>query len=616
MSKQARLNNKILIIEDEPLVMEAVRNFLKGEAYDIFTAENGQDGLALYNKENPDVIILDLELPVMDGFQFLNHLNLSYNDSCSVLIITGYGNQENIKKCYEYGISGFLRKPFNEYELRGLVKHSIALKREQRKAEYLASFPKISLNPLLEVNASGEITFYNDAAINVLNELGVNKNLKLFLPENINEILEELKQEKEALISRETQIKDRIFDENIHVIPQFGVVRIYTRDITKRKQAEKQLVKLQTAVEQSPSIVVITDVNGNVEYVNPKFSELTGYTAEETIGRNLYILKSGRQSNKIYKELWDSINEGFEWHGELHNRKKSGEFYWESASISPIRNKDNVVIHFVKVAEDITRRKNTEEELFKHHHKLEDLVDKRAGELKKTYEQLIHSEKLSAIGKLSATIAHEFNNPIFGIANVLRMIKNELEMDPDLLNLVTLSLRECDRLSELVSRLKEFHRPSSGGRLYADINIIIDEVAALMIKTFQFKNITFQKNFAADLPLIKVVPDQIKQVILNMLNNAEQAMPKEGGEIQVSTKINNKFLNIDIYDSGAGIKDDDIESLFEPFFTTKKADGTGLGLSVSYGIIKDHGGDIKVSSKQGKGATFTIILPLNDFVSY
>ncbi len=611
MQENQIFNNKILIIDDEPIVVDTIRQSLSREDYNLISSNNGKKGLDLFKRENPALVILDLDMPEIDGFQFLEHIKLAYSDPCSVIVLTGHGRHENVEKCYHYGISAFLRKPFNVYELRGLVKHSISLKHEQQRAEYLASFPQINLNPLLEVDFTGEITFYNKAAINVLKELGVNEDVKLFLPDNIFEILERLEQKKEGQISREVKIRDRIFEEKLHIIPKYNVVRVYTRDITKRKQTEKQLFKLNTAVEQSPSVVVITDVNGYVEYVNPKFSELTGYTADETIGRNLYILKSGVQSKIIYKELWDTISAGNEWRGELHNRKKNGEFYWEFVSISPIRNMENAITHFVKVAEDITRRKQAEDELHKHHHQLEELVDKRAIKLKKAYEQLMHSEKLSAIGKLSASIAHEFNNPIFGIANVLKMVKNEAQMTPEQMELVMLSIRECDRLSRLISKLNDFHLPSSGAKVLTDINKAIDDVIMLMQFKFKSRKIKFQKICVGDLPSIKIVPDQIKQVILNILNNAEQAIPKEGGQIKLEAVFIETYVKIEISDSGAGIKEEDVKSIFEPFFTTKEVKGSGLGLSVSYGIIKEHGGDIKVCSTPGKGTTFTIILPVN-----
>ena len=149
----------------------------------------------------------------------------------------------------------------------------------------------------------------------------------------------------------------------------------------ERKWAEEQIRKLSTAVQQSPSVIAITDLKGNLEYVNPKFTELTGYASEEAIGENPRILKSGELPDEIYKDLWDTISSGKEWHGEFHNKKKNGEFFWEAASISPIFNKQGKITNYIKVAENITERKQAEEAL-----------KKRMTELEIFYETTVNRE--------------------------------------------------------------------------------------------------------------------------------------------------------------------------------------------------------------------------------
>ncbi len=384
------------------------------------------------------------------------------------------------------------------------------------------------------------------------------------------------------------------------------------RDITERKRTEERLLKLTTAVEQSPAIVVITDVNGKIEYANPKFTKLTGYDLREINGKNPRILKSGIQSREVYKRLWNTILSGNEWRGELHNMKKNGELYWEAVSISPIRNAKNVVTHFIKVAEDITRRKLAEDEVIKYEKHLEDLVEERSNELKTTYDKLVHSEKLSAVGNLSASIAHEFNNPIFGIKNVLKIVKDKKVIDEESETFLGMADRECDRMSDLIDKLRDFHRPSSGKKELFDVHLAINDTLLLSGKKLQNRHIKLEKDFCDNLPLIEVVPDQIKQVILNLINNAEHAILKEeGGKIRITTETNNDCVKINIQDNGCGINSRDIKSIFEPFYSTKGIKGTGLGLSISYGIIKEHGGEITVNSREGAGTIFTITLPVN-----
>ncbi|MGR3317670.1 MAG: ATP-binding response regulator [Candidatus Anammoxibacter sp.] len=603
------LNNKILIVEDEPNVVNSIREALEKEPYKIVSADNGRVGLEIFEKENPVLIILDLRMPVMDGIEFLEHIKLSSSDPYSVIVLTGHGEDSDIKECFKLGISVFLRKPFNIYELRGLVKHSISSKQAEMQIKNLAKFPDEDPSPVLRISKDGTIIYANAASSSLLKLW--NCRMNQHLPNPLRRLISNVfdsgsSQEIEAVCEND------IFSLIITPVVDEDYINIYGHDVTKREQMEEEIHKLSTAVEQSPSVVMITDVNGSVEYVNPKFTKLTGYTIEETIGKNLYILRSGRQSNEVYKRSWSTITSGNEWHGELHSKKKSGEYYWEYVSISPIKNANNVITHFVKVAEDITNRKQAEEDLQRHHYQLEDVIDERTSELKKTYGQLLHAEKLAAVGRLSASIAHEFNNPVNGIRNVLELLGNKARLNKGNKKLADMAIRECDRMSNLIMKMRDFYRPSSGRKVPVDIHKTIDEVLVLCKKQFETRKIKLKKDYATDMPAIQAVADQIKQVVLNLLNNAEQAISGKGGKIKISTETFKKEIRVHIQDDGCGITPEDMKHIFEPFFSTKSVKGTGLGLSVSYGIIKEHGGDIKVSSQPSNGTDFTIILPINN----
>ncbi|MEW6521756.1 MAG: ATP-binding protein [Thermodesulfobacteriota bacterium] len=260
---------------------------------------------------------------------------------------------------------------------------------------------------------------------------------------------------------------------------------------------------------------------------------------------------------------------------------------------------------------EISERKYAEENLQEAHDKLEERVAERSEALEKTYNQLLHAEKMSAIGKLAASIAHEFNNPIYGIRNVLDGLRKRQNLDERTMDMVNLAVKECDRIAKLTQDLQSFNRPTSGLMILLDVHEAIEDMLLLVKKDFSQKKIKVKKHFADDLPAIQGIPDQIKQVMLNMLNNAGAAMP-EGGVITISTEKQQEGVAIRIADTGIGIKPEDMDRIFEPFFSTKPAvKGTGLGLSVSYGIIKRHGGSIEVESSPGKGTTFTILLPFS-----
>lgn len=226
--------------------------------------------------------------------------------------------------------------------------------------------------------------------------------------------------------------------------------------------------------------------------------------------------------------------------------------------------------------------------------------------------QLMHSEKLSSVGKLSASIAHEFNNPIYGVRNALELIREEAQMDEDLKGLAKMAVKECDRMASLVAKLRDFYSPSSDFPVPMDIHEAIDDMVSLNKNRWRAQGILVARAYAPNMPKIEAIPDQIKQVILNLLQNAEEALSStKGGEITITTKVFPEIIEVQIQDTGAGIAPGIIGSVFQPFFTTKSAiKGTGLGLSVTYGIIKKHGGDIRVDSQPGKGTTIAFTLPI------
>lgn len=242
---------------------------------------------------------------------------------------------------------------------------------------------------------------------------------------------------------------------------------------------------------------------------------------------------------------------------------------------------------------------------------LEEKVRQRTAQLEASHDQLLHSEKLSALGKLAASISHEFNNPILGIRNILEQIQSSVSLDSEFKELVQLAIRESSRVMDLATKLKQFYRPSTGNMTLLDLHVILDDMIVLKNKNFLEKKIKLVKQYSTQLPKIKAVEDQLKQVILNLLQNAEESYSPEGGTLEVSTDQTDSGVEIKIKDAGCGIAEQHVKNIFEPFFTTKSAvKGTGLGLFVSYGIIKRHGGDIRCDSAPGKGTVFTISLPL------
>jgi two-component system NtrC family sensor kinase len=231
--------------------------------------------------------------------------------------------------------------------------------------------------------------------------------------------------------------------------------------------------------------------------------------------------------------------------------------------------------------------------------------------LRKTQEQLLQSEKLAAMGRLTSQVAHELNNPLYGIMNTLELLKTEVSPQSKRRKILEMAHSETIRLSEMLRKMLSFSKPDQEKRQPVDINNILDEILLLHEKQLRELDIKIISDFADGLGWVNASKNQLRQVFLNMVANARDAMPT-GGSLTVSTSDDADLVKIKITDTGMGIPEENLSKIFDSFFTTKdEVKGVGLGLSVCYGFIKDHGGDITVQSQVGSGTTFTITLPVH-----
>lgn len=245
---------------------------------------------------------------------------------------------------------------------------------------------------------------------------------------------------------------------------------------------------------------------------------------------------------------------------------------------------------------------------------LELKFNQQTQELQESQKQYMHAEKLSLIGKLSASIAHEFNNPLQGILSILQGLNKRAILEEEDKELLLAAIDEGDRIKNLIRSLQDFNRPSSGRTTVMDVHSSIDLILLLNKSDFNGRRISVVRNYTENLPQILAVSDQIKQVILNLLTNAADACEKcSNCVITISTRQENDKVAVAIKDTGSGIKPENIEFIFHPFFSTKsEVKGIGLGLSVSHTIVKKHHGEILVESQLGEGTTFTVLLPINE----
>jgi len=372
-------------------------------------------------------------------------------------------------------------------------------------------------------------------------------------------------------------------------------------DISDRKKMERELKEandfLMNLIESSVDGIIVTNMKGDILIFNRGAEDILGYNREEVVGkmniRNIYPPGVAREVMEKLKSP-DFGGVGKLTSFPILHRRKDGELVEGDLSASIIFDEKGNEIASVGIFKDLRERLRIEREL------------------QKMQEALLQSEKLAAMGRLTSQIAHELNNPMYGIMNTLELLKTEIPPESKRRRILELSLSEIQRLSEMLRSMLSFSKPEEEKRRAVKIDELIEGILLVMEKQMKESNIHVETSFDPDIPEIMASTNQMRQVMLNMFKNAKEAMPT-GGTLLVRTGREDNKVLIHIQDTGIGIPEEVKHKIFDAFFTTKqKVKGVGLGLSVCYGIIRDHGGEIKVKSEEGKGTTFTISLPIKN----
>lgn len=370
------------------------------------------------------------------------------------------------------------------------------------------------------------------------------------------------------------------------------------QDITEQKKANETILKFSKSIEQSPSTIVITDVKGNIEYVNPKFTEVTGYTLAEVLGKNPSILKSGQMSPETYAELWTTIKSGEVWRGEFLNKRKNGELYWEWATMTSIKNEDGAITNYLSIKEDISSRKKMEADL---------IIAKNKAE---------ENDRLKSA--FLANMSHEIRTPLNSIIGFSELLSDpgfESDQRYDFARIITNS---GNNLLSIISDIMDISKIEAGQveikkNVFSVKRLIQDIHHEYQIKA-HMKGVEFHisKDLSPDDLLIESDQTKVKQVLVNFVGNALKFTEK--GTIEIGAKVIGRSVQIFVKDTGIGIPEQYHARIFERFRQvegsyTRKYGGNGLGLAISKSLIEMLGGTIEMQSQEGKGSLFYFTLP-------
>ena len=388
------------------------------------------------------------------------------------------------------------------------------------------------------------------------------------------------------------------FVSNVYLVDHSKVIQCNIRDITARKRDDAERKQLLAAIEQAGEGIVMTDAQGRIEFVNPAFEQMTGYSHTELLGRNPRLLKSDAHDELFYHDLWETISSGRTWAGRMVNKRRDGTLYTEETTISPVREISGRIVNYVAVKRDIT-------------------------EHLRLAAQFQQAQKMEAVGLLAGGVAHDYNNMlgvILGYAELaLEKVGPTNPLHADLEIIITAAKRSADITRQLLT----FARKQTIVPVTLDLNQTVEAMLA-MIRRLIGEDIDLAWLPKANLRPVKMDPTQVDQILANLCVNARDAF-NGAGKITIETAnvvfdaaycadhfgfIEGAYVLLTVSDDGCGMNKEVMAHIFDPFFTTKKEGlGTGLGLSTVHGIVKQNDGFINVYSEPGKGTTFRIYLP-------
>lgn len=619
------VNGVVLVFRDVTEAYHAQESLRISEERFHRALENIPDGIAIYDQDLKIQFINTAALQ-LTGRSFSDFIGKRDEDIWPPQVYQSY--LPIIRKAIDTGIVQFLEtdlllphigtrnlkitgvpllnKRGNVLELMSITQD--LTEQNQREKEYKELIDGMN-DSVFVIGFDGKFVEVNKTAVEVLGYS--RKELLSMGPEDIDPYLtaENIKRMVEGMKTAKMQVfETRHRTKHGAVIPveisssrlTYGgnpVVLSIVRDITERKQAESERDRLIAAIEHAGEIIFITDLDGTIQYVNPAFERITGYTKEEVIGQTPRILKSGQQDKTFYREMWKTLSSGETWKGRMINKRKDGISYTEELTISSVKDHSGKIINYVAVAHDITEHLTL-------------------------LAQFQQAQKMESIGRLAGGVAHDYNNMLGVILGFTELAMDKVNADEPLYDDLQEILTAAKRSADITRQLLAFARKQTIAPKVLDLNENVESMLR-MLRRLIGENIDLAWIPETDLWAVKMDPAQVEQILANLCVNARDAI-KNVGKITIETKNKNfdneycadhagflpgDYVMLSVSDDGCGMDKETLDKIFDPFFTTKEVgEGTGLGLATVYGIVNQNNGFINVYSEPGKGTTFKIYL--------
>ena len=623
---------RILVVEDETVVARDIGGQLEALGHQAVAAySRGEDALDHCAKDRPDLVLMDIRLAgKLDGIEVAGTLRDRW--FIPVVFLTAFAGESFLERAAAVQPYGYIVKPFDECELRVVIemawrRYQSDLELKRRREEMDAVF-HASMDGFCTIDRTGRIIDVNDAICHMsgftreellqksVADLDVDRN-----PEQIAANITRIVGGQSTLVEHRFRRKDgqiRLIELSATCSPGPDTRLYYfARDVTERRRVDESIRQFHRAVEQSPVSIVITDTAGLITYVNPHFEQITGYSAAEAIGQNPRLLKASEQSEEFYRRLWATITSGQVWHGEFRNRRKNDELYWEDASISPVRDDQGRITHFIAVKEDITDRKRSEEQLLQSKAELQQANAQLCIAIAQARELAIAAEAANrAKSAFLTSMSHELRTPLNAINGIAATL-GEQATDSGQKTSLSLILESGQHLLGIIEEILDYSGFQAGKtRIEAkpfDLPALVARVIRLVGDSVRRHQLTLTCWIDERVPA-EVTGDarRLGQVLLNLLINAVKFTEHGGIHLGVTAKADPTgawTLSFAVCDTGPGITPMDLARLFQPFSQVgaapdRLASGTGLGLVIARSYARLMGGDIAVRSQPGRGSVF------------